>query len=850
MSAITPPLYRMSILDAGGYYYFATLNTDGTYSIGNSTAPVYLNSLPLNWQNMELIWARNTTYLGIMRSMSGTFEFANDGNAILKYFWYGAGVQAYAQLQIEMRMDTESIPGAGDYWRYELFYQSNIDFSQAQVDMKTNRISVNTLDSSLYELVKAYDNTQYNIPFWDYDSRTDSFTTEGTFLWHSGIKLLYNSTWESGATPTSIIQRQLGWTSGNNWDTTSPPAEPHTFLAMEPVTYTQNNGTTTYVGNDIMQPWLLPGSQSSEANQTLWDNYSMNLYLLKCLAVEGSSLYFQINANITQITYLNPAPGDTSMVLKFRMYEIAYFYPGGGDTPTAVTDIDLALPHQAGYSTGAVVSVSPGAVQLLSAAVTLNYDRVYALGMLYCSATDPGGSDEASVYLSSFTVAMFSDYVGNPQHSTTAGAYANYTAPVLNPSPVISFYPYQVLQKLIPCLNSAFTDPYGFPEIPLGTPYTGSSDFLTDASLSLADYADCIPANTLWTSGNALQDINGQPYISISLSDFHKIVRSIWGCGLGIEGNTIRVEPLSYFFDAATMIVDLGTGIDGFKVKPLTEMLGNNLKSGYNTESTNNDFGVDEWNREMDYKTPITRVVQDIENVCPIITSMYAIEKTRAQQSTQPIQNPSSDNQNYLIGINDGSVVQLGVTPGTTTYPQGQSSYYTMATLNQQPVMNNFDDGMGTPYATNLYYGDTAYNLELSPARNMARNQILWNSLFENPGSTTYLQFIHQYQMLYNNVASELPGVVSDLMNGAGPFTEVADIAVNTIPQLFRPYIFEVETSQPVNLFQLLNSDPYGYIQFSWAGNVYQGFVWEVKQEPAGKSTTFQLLCCPGVVLP
>lgn len=850
MSAITPPRYRMSILDADGNYYTGSLNTDSSWSISSSTTPQYLQSLPLNWQNMELTWARNSTYLGIVRSMSGTFEFATDGYAILKAFWYESGIQAYAQLQIEMRMDTESYTGAGDFWRYEPFYVSNIDFSQAMVDMKVQRISVNTLDSALYELVKAYENTKYNIPFWDYDSTSDSFTTEGTFLWHDGIKLLYNSMWESGATPSSIIQRQLGWTSGSNWDTIIPPTEPHTFLALAPVTYTQNNGTTTYIGNDIMQPWLLQGSQSDEPNQTLWDNYSKNLYLLKCLAQSGTTLYFRVTANITNITYLNPAPGDMSMVLKFRMYEIGFFSPGGGDTPTGVTDMDIALPHQSGFSTGAVVSIAPGAVQWVSAAITLSYDKVYALAILYCSATDPGGTDEASVYLSSFSVAILSDYLSNPAHTTTTGSYNAYGAPMLQASPAIAYFPYQVFEKLVPCLNSIATNAYGFPDIPPHTPYSGVSRFLTDARLHLAANADAIPALTLWTSGNALRDINGQPYISISLSDFCKVMRSIWGCGMGIEGDRLRIEPLTYFFDSSSMIIDLGSNVDKFCVRPLTEMLGNNLKSGYNTESANNDFGVDEWNREMDYKTPITRVVQDIEAVCPIITSMYAIEKARAQQSSQPIESPSSSNENYLIGISEGTISEVGVTPGTLTYPQGEGSYYTMAMLNKQPAMKNYDDGAGTPYVTNMYYGDTAYNIELSPARNMARSSALWNSLFENSAGSPGLQFIHQYQMLYNNIASELPGITSDLMNGAGEFTEVADIPVNSSPQLFRPYILEIETSQPVNMYSIINHNAYGYIQFSWAGSQYQGFIWEVKQLPEGRSTIFQLLCCPGVVLP
>jgi hypothetical protein len=80
---------------------------------------------------------------------------------------------------------------------------------------------------------------------------------------------------------------------------------------------------------------------------------------------------------------------------------------------------------------------------------------------------------------------------------------------------------------------------------------------------------------------------------------------------------------------------------------------------------------------------------------------------------------------------------------------------------------------------------------------------------------------------------------------------EYDDVPVSSLgTPLFIPILFKFSSPQPYNLWQLLNDNPRGYIQFSWQGNTYKGFIWEAGIHPGNNNLfSFQLLATPDTVL-
>jgi hypothetical protein len=845
------PTFRMSIQDENGFYYSANLTSNGWALNPMSIPSTYLQHLPKEWDKMELSWERDTNYMGVFRSMSNAFQFSNDGRAILDNIWITGSIQAYALLVIEMLIETESSPGASDQWRYEIIYQSEFDFKTAKNDAQTELFQIKTLDSRLYELLKAWGNTQFNIPFWKYDAVHSFWDLQSNAINHTGIKLLYSASYATSASTTNpldyTVNQLLGYHHGNVGDSA------HTIPAMNQYNIVQNNGTTTFIGNDILQPFLIQGNQSPGSLHVVNEidfrgannsnPYSTNNFIIKNLLPPNASI--DLCARVQGQFDGTIAVGGSSPdpFIGFVLFEIGGTPPNDNIPPITggqmqyINVYKYMLPPSpfAGYAPPSSGVFDSGLVP-----ITLKYDKVY----VFCIIHD--GITGAGIGLAASASCKFSSLNFTLQSNYNSGSGSPVAAPSFPGSAVLAFSPYQILQNLVPCLNSVESDPYGFPLIPGGTPYAGVSTFLTDAFAS-PNY-DNVPYFTFMTSGNALRLINGQPYISMSLSGLFSMCFKLWCCGLGIENDNVVIEGMDYFFDASTLIADLGNNVFGLTREPLTQRLGCMVKAGYNAPSTNNDYGVESVHRNAEYTTPVTKIAATIDmQENGVIADQYATEKARAQHTTQPIENPSASNETYLI-----EVVQ---TVGTIDVVDPGGSTHTVTTAYTQlayPTAQNTDPTAATsPYVAGMYYPDTAMNLGITPAKNLYRNGKFLHSLLDGLDSEKIV-FRKQYQMQYNNTSLELPGIFTNLGLGAGLIKETADIQISDLDaKLFRPYLLNFTASSPINMYALMSSNPRGYIQFTWVNKygvetVYKGFIWSAKQRPGNNAAVdFKLLCHP-----
>jgi hypothetical protein len=130
------------------------------YSSGDSillsSTPINLKKSPSNWLDQELIFGRNTHYEGLNRSYSPALKFVGDGATILRYLFYlKAGIEEPVFLII-LKWDDVS----GNYLSY---YKGECDMSHFS-DNVVEGVTVPVIEGGLLKLIKAYENTTFEIP--------------------------------------------------------------------------------------------------------------------------------------------------------------------------------------------------------------------------------------------------------------------------------------------------------------------------------------------------------------------------------------------------------------------------------------------------------------------------------------------------------------------------------------------------------------------------------------------------------------------------------------------------------------------------------------------------------------
>lgn len=825
--------FKITLQAKNGNYYSAVQNTDNTWTVSDAVGVSYIEHLPKGWDDTDITWERNMSYFGIFRSQTQKFNFSKDGRAILLSILADKGTNGYCKMTILVYNESTLV--------YDVFYSSIIDFSGASDSKKQQLLTVSTLDGELVELVKAKSQSEFNIPFWEYNEGTEEWEAAPNTIWvhHTGIKAIWRVNLqggESAATPlTYFIEGYCGGRTG-------PGQGVHTVPAMQNYIIVQNNGTTTYIGNDILEPVIKSGTQLPRLNEASFlDNGNINSsgqYPIKPL-IPSVDMVFQLDGKIDGNIMFTGDVG-ASFTLRFVIFEITE-----NGEPTRVGGNYTIFSTLFTYNLGTTPPYTPAASGVFSSStlLTLNPFKAYVLGIIFDNTTDTqvrfGGV--AAFDMSDLRLSIYSN--------SNSGTSTAVSAPKLPPSTFPAFRPKDLGQKLIDVIDSTETDPYGFP-IPLGTGYIFESDFLTDNAVSRATNFDLIPYRTAETSENAMRDIRGITYLSKSLANFFQQWNKINMLGLGIIGdNTVKVEPLTYFFDAGTQILDLGSNVADFTITPYTEPLGNILNGGYEGLQTNKNFATDAFCMPMKWDLPLNKTPKTLDyQVTEVNADMYYIEKARAQNNSNN-SSPSSSNGCLLLQITDGTgdvrVVKDPSGNSFTTPAAYSPEVYTTA-QSTNPASANYIKG--------LYYPDTAINTALDPASNVRRNGRYIRALCDGQDDFgSVMSFRKIYQQQYNDPSTpafELAGM-SKKINTSTVISQVTDIPLTEYAKLFRPFIFEVQSEYPVNMYETINANPYGYVSFMWRGDdftntQYRGFLLEVKQSAANnKATIFKLLAHP-----
>jgi hypothetical protein len=286
--------------------------------------------------------------------------------------------------------------------------------------------------------------------------------------------------------------------------------------------------------------------------------------------------------------------------------------------------------------------------------------------------------------------------------------------------------------------------------------YTGVDCFVSDyfSGVGCGRYLDI--TNGFWLRNKIEKDF------FLDFDTLYKGLKSIFNLGLdfGVLNGLpfVRVEPMEYFFEQTNNNnpVEIN-GIQDYELSPALDLYFNKILVGYKkwSDSLSGSLnGLQEYNSERQYLIDIRLgEFQDIEKnrkqldiVSNLITSGTLIETVRRLGIDGKNSIDSNyDNDCFLICTNEIVVQSNLYGQGTQTYQQG--------TVSQRDEMFTFFQNLLSPA--------TAYNLRLSPARNLERhlsfiqsqlqlNFATLNRLFFVSGTGNFL-LRGQVNALYNN---------------------------------------------------------------------------------------------------
>jgi hypothetical protein len=206
----------------------------------------------------------------------------------------------------------------------------------------------------------------------------------------------------------------------------------------------------------------------------------------------------------------------------------------------------------------------------------------------------------------------------------------------------------------------------------------GIKDTLSFVTKSISDnqaivrsnYYDNCGANKVLTSGKALRYIEGtslvdKPTMTTSLSELVKSLYAIDGIGMGYEYDgeqeVVRIEKIDYFYnDIEILSLDEELLLDTYNEEVATDLVYSEILVGYNKYPKEDTYGLDEFNTEHTYQTPIKLHKNTLDIRSNLISSGYIIERQRRNVLTQDtLSSTDYDDDNFLICVRGGSNTTL-----------------------------------------------------------------------------------------------------------------------------------------------------------------------------------------------
>jgi hypothetical protein len=530
---MSQPRLKFALTDDSGanFYYWDA----GSQTALTSGSDQFIDA-PVNWRTaVKPKWARDTSYMGVFRSMNGALQFIGDGANIIRYL---AATQQGIQTMTRIRMYLFNVSTL----TYNLLYQSYLNYPTLEDHWQGNPqqgyVSIQLLDSKFYEILKAYENTEYNIAYGHYNSGT--WVNDNDYAHIDGVKLYSKWDYATAADPLAGTPYEIDFNTSNN--------------ALIPLNYVTD--VNTPVGNKIAQNLLLTNIQTfvvagSDVNKP-WGRfggdgaYTSGNYFFKAVSpmtaeyfyaqiftqlklriaqadYVGVTTYTSITCNIYEIDIKNQnqitigSTNKDTTTGRQIVFEIRYYGKG-----TGLTGTDTIGDGSDGF---AALTVGQDGFTQRTSGGNLWYSLIYPNAST--APLDKGGYVQINpdkVYVLSFSSVIVSSGVvtgfGFRSNSSSickldvGNTATGFQFSIMPPqgflypaSPAPAMRMNEVGSLIVPIMASELGN-VGFPQISLANqniPYTFVSDFLSDGSASWNSNYNCKPHQLYMTSGSALR---------------------------------------------------------------------------------------------------------------------------------------------------------------------------------------------------------------------------------------------------------------------------------------------------------------------------------------------------------
>ena len=200
-------------------------------------------------------------------------------------------------------------------------------------------------------------------------------------------------------------------------------------------------------------------------------------------------------------------------------------------------------------------------------------------------------------------------------------------------------------------------------------------------------FLDGLPSNEqpLFICGDAARSIVGANY-KVSLSELFDALSARYCLGLGVEGTTLKLEEMYYFYDASTRCMNIGE-VRNLSIQTLPSGYYGQVVTGWPKQTYDEQNGKDEFNATQTWKIPIDTLENSESRVPSVRADMYGIDFLRINNSSDATADTDSDSDIFMV---DAEYVSAGV------YKVSRDKFSSIT-------------GVNSP--------ETAYNINYSPKR-------------------------------------------------------------------------------------------------------------------------------------
>lgn len=287
--------------------------------------------------------------------------------------------------------------------------------------------------------------------------------------------------------------------------------------------------------------------------------------------------------------------------------------------------------------------------------------------------------------------------------------------------------------------------------------------------------------NVVMTSGDALRGFNDAGIIT-TFKDFFQSYYADGCIGFGVENGQAVIEDFAYFFKGQ---LKAATIQDEPAIKPTIQpaikYMYDSIAVGYEDQTYDALNGREEVASTTYWKLPITRVSNEYNIVSKYRADQTGIENARSNvDGKTSADNGKGDNDVFLLKLTDLGQVETAADYGTVT---------------------------------GVITGAQTYNIDLWPKHMLLRHGRFLRSILDKRDGA-YIRF-----------TSGLKNYTASSNNGVSTVVENQDIEVVSLgDKIFLPHVMSIETDYPIDMLQLLDSNPTGYIEFPYNGVMWKGF--------------------------